>query len=80
MGCSTRKYIQDKLVSGQNIKTVNGNTLLGVGDLVVKETTASIQAKRPIKTVNGNSLEGVGNVVISGGGGGTSNSYFPSGW
>lgn len=42
---------QDTLVSGTNIKTINGNSLLGSG-----------------------------NIVISGGGGGSGNSYFPSGW
>lgn len=40
---------QDLLVSGVNIKTINGSSILGPGNLVV-------------------------------GGGGTSNSYFPSGW
>lgn len=30
---------QDKLVSGTNIKTVNSNSLLGSGDLVLSECT-----------------------------------------
>lgn len=31
-----RRYIQDKLISGLNIKTVNGNSLLGPGNLTVE--------------------------------------------
>lgn len=30
-----RQLIQDKLVSGENIKTINGSSVLGGGDLVV---------------------------------------------
>jgi hypothetical protein len=32
---SVRQYIQDKLSSGVNIKTINGSTILGSGNLVV---------------------------------------------
>lgn len=35
---------QNALVSGTNIKTINGNTLLGSGDLVVTGYTLSVQA------------------------------------
>lgn len=33
-----------------------------------KDTTATIQTKRPLKTVNGESLEGSGDIVVAGGG------------
>jgi hypothetical protein len=32
---SQRRYIQDKLTSGSNIKTINGSSILGSGNLVV---------------------------------------------
>lgn len=35
VGVTNSADLQDKLVSGTNIKTVNGNTLLGSGDLVI---------------------------------------------
>lgn len=56
---------QEALVSGTNIKTVNGNSLLGSGGLSVQPTLVS---GTNIKTVNGNSLLGSGDVTISGGG------------
>lgn len=57
---------QNTLVSGSNIKTVNGNSLLGSGNIAVQPTLVS---GTNIKTVNGNSLLGSGNITISGGGG-----------
>jgi hypothetical protein len=32
---SLRRFIQDKLISGFNIKTINGSSVLGSGNLVV---------------------------------------------
>ena len=49
---------QSTLVSGTNIKTVNGSTILGTGDLTISTGIGSI------KTINSNSLVGVGNVVV----------------
>ena len=55
---------QAALVSGINIKTINGNTLLGSSDIAVQPTLVS---GTNIKTINGNSVLGSGNLVISGG-------------
>ncbi len=70
---------QDKLVSGTNIKTVNGNSLLGSGDITIDTnvdlsnyaTKAELETKQDtlvsgsnIKTINGTSLIGSGNIVI----------------
>ena len=52
---------QDKLVSGTNIKTVNGTSLLGSGDVTVQEKLTS---GTNIKTVNNTSLLGSGNVSV----------------
>lgn len=74
---------QDTLVSATNIKTLNGNSLLGSGDVEVgivdiaglQDALADKQdvlvSATNIKTVNGNSLLGSGDLVISGGGGAT---------
>jgi hypothetical protein len=37
---SQRRYIQDKLTSGINIKTINGSSILGSGNLAVSSTVA----------------------------------------
>ena len=52
---------QDDLISGTNIKTINGNTLLGSGDVAVQPTLVSATN---IKTVNGNSLLGSGDLIV----------------
>lgn len=52
---------QDTLVSGETIKTVNNNTLLGSGNVSVQETLVS---GGNIKTVNNTSLLGSGNVAV----------------
>ena len=57
---------QDALVSGTNIKTVNGTSLLGSGNVEVQPTLVS---GTNIKTINNESLLGSGNITISGGGG-----------
>ena len=74
---------QDTLVSGTSIKTLNGNSLLGSGDVEVgivdiaglqtalDAKQATLVSATNIKTVNGNSLLGAGDLVISGGGGAT---------
>jgi len=42
---SLRRFIQDKLTSGVNIKTVNGSSVLGAGNLVVSGTTSITQTE-----------------------------------
>lgn len=65
---------QDVLVSGTNIKTVNGQSLLGSGDIEIQggATEEELAGKQDvlvsgtnIKTVNGNSLLGAGDIEIS---------------
>lgn len=73
---------QDKLVSGSNIKTINGTSLLGSGNIEVAAnvdlsgyaTKEELNAKQDtlvsgtnIKTVNGTSLLGAGDITIEGG-------------
>ena len=60
--------IQSKLVSGNNIKTVNNTSLLGSGNINVQPTLVS---GTNIKTINNQSILGSGNISIGGGGGGT---------
>ena len=69
---------QEKLVSGVNIKTVNGMSLLGSGDVSIESNTDAIDELKTavsgkqdklvsdvnIKTVNGMSLLGSGDVSI----------------
>ena len=70
---------QDKLVSGENIKTVNGTSLLGAGNIEVDAnvdlsgyaTKEELNAKQDtlvsgtnIKTLNGTSLLGSGDITI----------------
>lgn len=54
---------QAKLVSGTSIKTVNGNSLLGSGDISVQPTLVS---GTNIKTINGDSLLGSGDLAVGG--------------
>ena len=42
---------QDTLVSGTNIKTINGSSVLGSGDLVVTPGVASLTSTPPVKVV-----------------------------
>lgn len=51
--------IQEKLVSGTNIKTVNEQSLVGTGNIAVQEPLVS---GTNIKTVNGQTLLGSGNI------------------
>jgi hypothetical protein len=53
---------QDSLVSGENIRTINGESVLGDGDITVQQTLVS---GTNIKTINGNSLLGSGDIVIT---------------
>jgi hypothetical protein len=55
---------QDALVSGTNIKSLNGTSLLGSGGLSVQPTLVS---GTNIKTINGNSVLGSGDITINGG-------------
>ena len=54
------------LVSGTNIKTVNGTSILGSGNIA---TQATLVSGTNIKTINGESILGSGNISISGGSG-----------
>jgi hypothetical protein len=56
---------QDALVSGTNIKTVNGNTLLGSGDLTISASSSITVGTTPIAsgTVGRILFQGAGNVV-----------------
>lgn len=55
---------QATLVSGTNIKTINGTTLLGSSNIAVQPNLVS---GTNIKTINGNSLLGSGDLAIAGG-------------
>ena len=57
--------VQAPLVSGSNIKTINGMNILGGGNLTVQEKLIS---GTNIKTINGQSLLGSGNISIGSGG------------
>ena len=57
---------QAALVSGTNIKTINGNSVLGSGNVAVQPTLVS---GTNIKTINGSSILGTGDLVVGGGGG-----------
>ena len=59
---------QSALVSGTSIKTINGTSMLGSGDISVQSTLVS---GTNIKTINGTSILGSGDLVISGSGGTT---------
>ena len=59
--------LQQALVSGTTIKTVNGQSLLGSGNVAVQERLIS---GTNIKTINNQSLLGGGNITIQGGSGG----------
>lgn len=53
---------QETLVSGTNIKTVNGTSVLGSGNISVQDVLVS---GTNIKTINGTSILGSGNIVTS---------------
>lgn len=55
---------QAALVSGTNIKTVNGGSVLGSGDVAVQPTLVS---GTNIKTINGGSVLGPGDLAVGGG-------------
>jgi len=50
---STFNGKQAALVSGTNIKTINGNSLLGSGDLTVSGGATSVWGETPSGTING---------------------------
>lgn len=70
---------QDTLVSGQSIKTINGDSILGSGDIQIKKInnetlfgSGSISLQKPlvsgtnIKTINNQTILGSGNLEIGG--------------
>lgn len=59
---SSQLGLQDELVSGTNIKTINSTSLLGEGNIAVQETLVS---GTNIKTINSTSLLGEGNISIT---------------
>jgi len=61
---STFNAKQDELISGTNIKSLNGASLLGSGGLSVQPTLVS---GTNIKTINGSSVLGSGDLVVGGG-------------
>lgn len=63
---------QEKLESGQNIKTIEGETLLGEGniDLHLERFVTALGLSGLLKTINGQSIVGEGNITIEGGSGG----------
>jgi len=63
-GANIKSGLQDTLVSGTNIKTINSTTLLGSGDLAVQPTLVSATN---IKTINSTTLLGSGDLVIGSG-------------
>lgn len=56
-----RTKFQETLVSGTNIKTINGDEILGSGNLTVQEKLSS---GTNIKTINGKSILGTGNLKV----------------
>lgn len=55
---------QDTLVSGTNIKTINGASVLGAGDLVVSvSNAATATALQTPRTINGVSFNGSANII-----------------
>ena len=58
---------QEKLISGTNIKSLNGTSLLGAGDISVKTINGSVlfgTGDITMKTVNGNSIMGSGDLPL----------------
>ena len=67
---------QATLVSGTNIKTVGGTSLLGTGNITLfSGAYADLTGAPTFKTINGNSIIGSGDITISGGGSSFSGSY-----
>ena len=71
--------MQEMLISGENIRTINGEDIIGDGSNMELATKDELNAKQDalisgtnIKTINGESLLGSGNITISSGGGGDS--------
>lgn len=58
--------IQEELISGTNIKTINNQSILSEGDLQLQQELIS---GTNIKTINNKSILGAGNINISGSGG-----------
>lgn len=58
---STSASYQRKLVSGTNIKTINGESILGGGNIAVQSPLVN---GTNIKTINGNGILGEGNLAV----------------
>lgn len=65
---------QDKLTSGSTIKTINGQSVLGKGNIEIQSG-----ASGPFKTINGESIEGEGDIVIPKGDKGDKGDIGPKG-
>ena len=48
---------QDRLVSGTNIKTINGQTILGSGDISIEVNTESLATKEELETLKNGILD-----------------------
>lgn len=55
---------QATLVSGSNIKTINGTTVLGSGNIAVQPTLVGSGTGQNIKTVNNTNVMGEGNIAV----------------
>ena len=62
---------QDVLISGQNIKTINGQSLLGLGDLSISAAAQGIQGPKGDKGDTGPAgpagMDGITELFIDGG-------------
>lgn len=66
---------QNTLVSGTNIKTINGNSLLGSGDLTISGLTGSGTINQIAYFTGSNTLSSVATIGVSNGGTGTSTQF-----
>lgn len=60
---NTLNGVQETLVSGTNIKTINSSSLIGAGNITVQATLVS---GTNIKTINGATILGSGNIIALG--------------
>lgn len=79
-GYATETWVQNQgyLTSHQNLKTINGNSIVGTGDLTITIPTKTsdltndsgfLTSHQSLKTINNQSIVGTGNIEISGGSG-----------
>lgn len=67
---------QDNLISGTNIKTVNGNSLLGSGNVVINSGVTSVTASSPLSSSGGTSP----NITIQNANGSTTGALTSTDW